>query len=42
MKDNEYKELMVSLFIVLLDIYSVSDAIVLLYKINSKNRGKKI
>lgn len=40
-KDNEYNELLISLFSYLVDIYDVKTAIVILYKINEL-RGIRI
>lgn len=40
-KDIEYKQLMISLFSILIDIYGIDSAIILLYEINKK-RGVKI
>lgn len=40
-KDNEYNQLMISLFSILVDIYDVSIAIIILYEFN-KLRGVKI
>lgn len=40
-KDIEYKELMIGLFSILIDIYDIDKAIILLYEFN-KMRGKKI
>ena len=40
-KDTEYNQLMISLFSILVDIYDISIAIIILYKVN-KLRGGKI